>query len=223
MKDINRLFALMALVLAAVMLAGCAGNTPTLSVDPTMAPVAVVTDAADAAQSVEPTAEPTEAPIVLPIGDDALCLELTSGVGAWTNTLYLNGDGTFTGLYTDSDMGETGDLYPNGTVYSCSYSGKFTDVEKIDDYSYVMKLNELTVDPNQEAETIGEDGIRYVLSEPYGLTGGTDFMLYLPDTPTSGLSDEFLSWLMGKYSSEISSTLGCFGLMNCTDNYGFFS
>ncbi len=224
MKKIKRLSALTAFALAAVMLTACAAdNTPTLSVDPTMAPVAVATDAVDAAQTAEPTAEPTEAPIVLPIGDEALKFEFTSGVGAWTNELYLNGDGTFEGLFTDSDMGDVGDLYPNGTVYSCKYSGKFTDIEKIDDYSYVMKLDELTVDASQEAEVIGEEGVRYVLSDPYGLTGGTDFMLYLPDTPTSGLNEEFLSWWTGKYAAEIPAELGCFGLMNCTDGYGFFS
>ena len=40
----------------------------------------------------------------------------TSGVGAWETELTLYADGTFTGQFHDSNMGETGYGYPNGTV-----------------------------------------------------------------------------------------------------------
>lgn len=50
----------------------------------------------------------------------------SSGAGAWGTYFYLEKDGTFTGRFHDSEMGETGDGYPNGTVYISEFSGKFS-------------------------------------------------------------------------------------------------
>ena len=44
--------------------------------------------------------------------------EFSSGVGAWSTELTMLEDGTFWGNFHDSEMGETGEGYPNGT-----YSG----------------------------------------------------------------------------------------------------
>ena len=48
--------------------------------------------------------------------DDVSHLEFWfgSGVGAWCTTLQIQPDGSFEGQYHDSDMGDTGDGYPNG-------------------------------------------------------------------------------------------------------------
>jgi len=67
-----------------------------------------------------------------------------------------------------------------------------------------------------------EDGVRYVSSEPYGVEEGKDFILYLPDTPTQGLDEEFLSWWPGQYQEDQSDTLGFYGLYNVDMGYGFF-
>ena len=60
----------------------------------------------------------------------------SSGAGAWGTFLDLNDDGTFSGEFHDSNMGETGEGYPYGTVYVCDFSGKFSEPEKINEYTY---------------------------------------------------------------------------------------
>ena len=47
----------------------------------------------------------------------------SSGVGAWGTDLEVYADGSFKEVYHDSDMGVTGEGYPNGTVYLCGFSG----------------------------------------------------------------------------------------------------
>ena len=48
--------------------------------------------------------------------------------------------GSFEGSYYDADMGDRGENYPNGTVYLCNFSGKFTDITQVNDYTYSMTL-----------------------------------------------------------------------------------
>lgn len=148
-------------------------------------------------------------------------LEFASGVGAWSTDLTLEPDGSFSGVYHDSDMGDSEESYPDGTMYTCTFSGKFTDIKQLDDHSYSLTLDELTSDYEQDKEWV-EDGVRYVSSEPYGVEQGKDFILYLPDTPTDGLNEEFLSWWPGQYQEDQSDTLDFYGLYNVDMGYGFF-
>lgn len=48
----------------------------------------------------------------------------SSGVGAWQTMLNINEDGSFKGYYSDSDMGDTGEGYPNGIIYLSVFEGK---------------------------------------------------------------------------------------------------
>ena len=149
-------------------------------------------------------------------------LVFASGAGAWATVMTPERDGTFSGEYHDSDMGDSGGEYPNGTVYVCDFSGRFSDIEKADENSYSMTLAEIGSDYEAEKEWI-EDGVRYVSSEPYGIEDGDEFILYLPDTPTDGLDEEFLSWWPGRYmTEEQTGTLGMYGLYNVKMGYGFF-
>lgn len=145
----------------------------------------------------------------------------STGAGAWGTELYLNEDGTFTGYFHDTNMGEFGDNYPNGTVYLCEFSGKFSAAERLDMYTYSVKLEELTLDRPAGEEWI-EDGVRYVSSTPYGLENSEDFMIYLPNTPTYMLSEDDLFWWPGRYYEEYT-TLNGYGLYNQNDRSGFFS
>ena len=72
--------------------------------------------------------------------------EFCSGAGGWSTDFEIEKDGSFKGSYHDSDMGDTGDDYENGTMYLCGFSGKFTDLTKINDYTYQMKMENLTYD-----------------------------------------------------------------------------
>lgn len=121
-----------------------------------------------------------------------------SGAGGWSTALYLNGggiyDGSFTGQYHDSDMGSVGEDYPNGTVYYCNFTGKFTQPEKLDEFVYSVKLEDLTYDP-PEAESI-EDGVRYVTAGPYGLENVEELRIYFPGYPIENIPEEDRFWLL---------------------------
>ena len=124
--------------------------------------------------------------VALPF-EQPLDFGFASGVGGWGTVLTLKPDGTFVGSYHDSEMGVTGEGYPNGTVYISEFSGKFDEFKKIDDYSYSIKLIELTVE--DKGKEYIEDGIRYIVSEANGLDG-KDFVFYIPDTPVEMLPEE---------------------------------
>ena len=93
-----------------------------------------------------------------------------SGVGAWSSDIELQADGTFTGCYYDMDMGSIGEGYPNGTEYTCSFSGKFTNIRRIDPYSFALTLETLNLD-EPIGKTYIEGGIQYVCTGAGGLTG----------------------------------------------------
>ena len=67
-----------------------------------------------------------------------------SGAGGWSTNMTIEGDGSFRGVYQDSNMGETGDTYPNGTVYQCSFQGRFSELEQVNKYTYKMQIAEMT-------------------------------------------------------------------------------
>ena len=160
--------------------------------------------------------------ILLPDGlprDFVFC----SGAGAWSTELTLNRDGTFSGMHHDSDMGSTGERYPNGTVYTCRFEGRFEVVDQIDEYSYSLRLAELTMSETPGTEQIVE-GVRYIAAEAYGVNSGTEFLLYLPGTPYELLTEDFLFWQLwrGDMSDEKNSLSG-YAIRNVATEYGFFS
>lgn len=147
----------------------------------------------------------------------------SSGAGAWGTELSLEADGSFKGSYHDSDMGDMGDDYPNGTVYVCIFSGKFENISKLDDYTYSMTLGDITTEEEEGTEKI-EDGFRYIYSTPYGLDGGKEFLFYTPQVPLENLSEEFLSWWPGRFSeeSDTMTVLSQYGIENRETGCGFF-
>lgn len=143
----------------------------------------------------------------------------SSGAGGWGTVLYLDSSYSFIGNFHDSEMGDLSDEYPNGTVYVCVFSGKFGNITQIDAYSYAMEMAEieLTYTPG---DIWIQDGTRFIASDPYGLEG-TEYILYLPETPVQQFSDEILSWWPYRYESP--ETLSCFGIVNQTNCHGFFT
>ncbi len=117
----------------------------------------------------------------------------SSGVGGWSTDLRILPDGSFSGEYHDSEMGECEDEYPDGTVYCCSFTGRMTPAGQKDEHTRIIRIEELRVDESQEPETI-EDGIRFVAVEPYGLSEGDEMLLYSPGTPVSLFSEEMVFW-----------------------------
>ena len=162
-------------------------------------------------------------PDVLPLPEDTTKFYFSSGAGAWSTDLTLNKNGTFAGYFHDSNMGENGDEYPNGTVYISEFTGRFKNIEKVNDYSYKMTLVNLNTNEAIGKESI-EEGTRYIYSEPYGIDGGTEFILYLPNTPIKELPEDFLFWWPLRYEQETNpkETLSRYGILNVATEEGFF-
>ena len=179
----------------------------------------------------QPPSQPQPVPPLLPDVQLEFPGEFTfsSGAGAWATNLTLNADGTFEGDYHDSEMGLTGEGYPNGTVYICTFQGRFTDAQPMDEYSYRLTLDSVTVDERPDEEI--RDKILYAAAGPHGLTGSApestaparDFVLYTPETPVDGLDEDFLSWWPLRFAEQPPKTLGCFALWNTEGGYGFFT
>jgi len=146
-----------------------------------------------------------------------------SGAGAWSTEIVFSPDGSFTGYYHDTDMGDSGAGYPNGTRYECDFSGTFALVEQRDEFTYALRLTSLELKEEPGTERV-EDGMKLVSAEAYGISGGDEFMLYSPGSPSAGLPEEFLEWVrMASAWEEPPETLPFWGLYNLGEQAGFFS
>lgn len=164
------------------------------------------------------TAELQEEAVSALPGTYPIDMIFSSGAGGWSTTLTLSQDGSFTGAFSDSEMGERDENeYPNGTVYVCNFSGQFKDIKKVNDYTYSMTLDSVKVAEDEEKI---EDGIRYKAGEPSGMDSGTEIYFYTPDAPVSELPEAFLSWWQG--SADGSATLDCYAIYNKSADSGFF-
>lgn len=150
-------------------------------------------------------------------------LRYSSGAGGWETVLTLNRDGTFQGEYHDSEMGAATPEYPNGEYYISSFTGKFSDIKRENDYTFVMQLEYINTELEPGEEWI-EDGIKYIAAEPVGIEGGKEFRLYLPEAPADELSEDFLIWDIPRlFSDSKAEVLTYYGLFNVTEKTGFFA
>lgn len=125
----------------------------------------------------------------------------TSGAGAWSTEITLSPDGSFTGYFHDSDMGDTGPDYPNGTVYYCDFTGKFSQPVQVNAYTYRMTLENMVVEDPEGYEYI-QDGIRYIAGTPYGFDGPTEYYLYLPGMPVNMMPEACREWVGRLYGTN---------------------
>lgn len=181
----------------------------------------VTTEATEDTEATTQASSETESSGVLPISE-AINMTFASGAGGWSTELTLNPDGSFNGNYHDSEMGDNGDDYPNGTVYIATFTGHFGDIQKVNDYTYSMKLSDMNVEEKEEKI---EDGVRYVPSDVYGISDGDTFYFYTKDAPVAELSEDFLSWRMAVTSEaqQSADTLSGYGLYNEKEGCGFFT
>lgn len=156
--------------------------------------------------------------------NEPLTLLYASGAGAWGSLLTLQPDGSFTGDYHDSEMGDTAQEYPNGTCYVSIFEGRFTDIQQISDYSWSMTLADLTTE-NDPGQIWIEDGIRYIASEAHGVANGEEFILYVPGTPADEIPAECRNWWPDAYrwrNGEIEQLEG-WALCDVTAGIGFYT
>lgn len=145
-----------------------------------------------------------------------------SGAGAWQTTLNIYEDGSFSGYYSDSDMGVTGEDYPNGTVSECTFNGKFTAPVKINDYTYSTTIENINYEKEVGDEEI-IDGIKYTYTEPYGLNDAKEIYIYTPKAPLKELPEDFRGWVGFYNLSDADEYLPFYGLYNAESGYGFSS
>lgn len=165
-----------------------------------------------------------------------LKMYFSSGVGAWSSTIVIHANGSFEGIHQDSDMGDIGEENPNGTRYICEFKGRFSKLEKINDYTYSLMLESIEVE-DENAEDRIEDGVLVVQSYPLGLMNkdgsgyGKEFLLFVPTTEIEALkneyqSDEMENFLLcwpGRMIEEQNGMLNAYGLMNLETGDGFFT
>lgn len=146
-----------------------------------------------------------------------------SGVGAWQTILTIYEDGTFSGYYNDSDMGDIGEEYPNGTNYSCIFDGKFTTPKRVNDYTYSMTIEAISLVNEAGTEEIVE-GIRYIYSEPYGLENAKEIYIYTTKAPIKELPEGFRNWAGYMGLNDVNEEyLPFYGLYNVETECGFTS
>ena len=133
----------------------------------------------------------------------------------------MDANGAFAGNFHDSEMGETGEGYPNGTVYGCTFHGQLSDPEKVDETTWKVKIK-VEMDEGQVPEAI-EDQIRYVTAPPYGLEKAETVMIYETGTPIEKLPEGFMSWSHMQEVDPDAKTLPYYGIWNETDDAGFVS
>lgn len=156
----------------------------------------------------------------LPIEAESIDLIHLLGMGAWATNLTLSQDGSFYGHYHDTNMGEIGDGHPNGTEYTCDFSGRFRDIQQINDYTYRMLLD--SMDADEPGKQWIEDGILYITAEPVGMDGGKSFLLYMPDAPLDQLPEDLIFWWRLRYvDEEGTNRLGVCALYNEESGCGF--
>ncbi|MBP5282651.1 MAG: hypothetical protein J6Z22_09160, partial [Lachnospiraceae bacterium] len=154
----------------------------------------------------------------------------SSGAGGWDTSFQVDENGAFSGQFHDSDMGDTGEGYDNGTLYLSLFSGNFTGVKKISEYTYEATVTGLTYENTPGTEEI-VDGVRRMYTEAYGLIGTDKVQIYLPGKKVSELSEEFIGWMMdlggvyvfGQYYNDYPEELPFCGIYNPGTKEGFSS
>lgn len=181
-------------------------------------------DAAAGTQNPEqnlPAETPSEN--LWPEGAFPLEFLLSSGAGSWGTTLTLYSDSHFEGSYESHDNLSAPE-YPHGVQYVCRFSGQFGAITQLNEYSFSMQLEELAYEIQVDTTWI-EDQMLYVAAEALGVADGKEFILYLPDTKTEGLNEEFLYWWPKYYLWREGSvnTLSGYGIYNVNTGHGFFT
>lgn len=146
----------------------------------------------------------------------------SSGAGGWRTFLNIDADGHFDGAYSDSEMGSVGEDYPNGTYYLCEFVGKFSNLTQVNDYTYSVKIEELSTikEPNTN-EII--DGVLYEYCMPFGIDGAEELLIYLPGAPTSELPEAYMDWVRFSMEDPEAEELPFYGLYNEKEQNGFSS
>lgn len=214
---------MIALILAggmAMTLFGCGSGAPAATAAPETPKV----------QESQPPEPPRESSSPDPVEEGFSFTQLkklqfvfSSGAGGWATLLTIDENGGFSGEWYDGEMGETGEDYPNGTMYRSEFTGTFAQPEKVNEYTWSTRILEMSY-----AEEIGKeeirDGVRYCYGEAYGLDGAEEILIYLPGAPLAELPEEFRLWVdYAVQTAGAETELPFYGLYNEAEQNGFSS
>ena len=87
------------------------------------------------------------------------------------------------------------------------FDGHFKDLTPVNDHCYRMTLADISYQENEFGREEIKDGIKYVYSDAYGLTGTDTFLVYLEGTPVSEISEEVYYWLSMANDSDTELTM----------------
>lgn len=163
---------------------------------------------ADSAENAKE--EPVEAPASL---FEALpeCFLFSSGAGAWRTELHLNTDGSFSGEYTDSNMG-------SGELLYCNFSGQFSEPVQVSEFVWSVTVESLELeDTPGEVTYVKADNYNRIASTPYGLENAKEVLIYLPGAAAADLPEMFRNWT----HAPSEGTLDFYGLYNVEEELGF--
>lgn len=144
-----------------------------------------------------------------------------SGAGAWGTEMTLSSDGSFSGCFHDSNMGETGPGYQNGTVYLSNFNGYYSAPVQISETSYEMTVTGIQIAEEPGTEELVAD-ILYIYSEPYGMENAEQLILYLPGTPYSDMPEDAQRSPIWRNNNEAVLASDHYVLYNTADNHCFF-
>lgn len=176
----------------------------------------------------DPVQEPADDPAAAqPAAADPLFSQLkdlefyfASGAGGWRTVLHIDGYGDFSGTYSDSDMGGSGEDGIWGIQHRCDFTGQFTQPVRVNDYTYSVRIDEIAYEKEAGTEEV-IDGTQYCYTDPYGLEDAEDILIYLPGAPLGQLPQEFRSWV--GYSENTRDELPFYALNNAVHQQGFSS
>lgn len=227
-----RFIAIFMLLLLPVAVGACQKNgllcTPTPAAAPTATQTVATISPAPTIHKSTGAVLPTETPEPSPTyfdNSELSFLDLPhsfvfhSGEGWFQTELHIYPDGSFTGFYFNSKA-ETGPDYPTGTLYTCTFMGRFTNLQKTGAYTYALTCEALS-QVGKEGDTYLQAGMRYIVSTPLGLENATQLLLFLPGKKISELPEGFPDLL---YTEAIQDgKLPYYGLYNAKDEIYFFS
>ena len=112
--------------------------------------------------------------------------EFNTAISAYVDTIQINEDGTFSGQWQDRGIGFTGK--GSGSVYH----GRFSDIKKVDEYTYMVTVDTIEYDKEpgtEEKDTMVEGAtITYTTVDIYK---GDVFLIYLPGKPFNEMNDNY--------------------------------
>ncbi|MBJ7688858.1 hypothetical protein HAU32_07710 [Weissella confusa] len=117
----------------------------------------------------------------------------TSGAGGWRTVMTINEDGTFSGKFTDSDMGDSGTDYPKGSMKISEFTGRLDNVQKVSATAYTMTVSQLDYNPANVTTIV--DGVREITAEPYGIGLNDAITIYLPGQEVDRNDATYRMWL----------------------------